>query len=67
MLADRLNLRLHRAVTNGEPLSPNFGVDAVAVQCALDACRDSSMAGARVAVDRARPVGTGAQQVLTTA
>ena len=59
--------RLHRAVTSGELLSPSFADDAVAVQCGLDACRASSAAGARVAVDRARPVGTGAQQVLTTA
>jgi len=65
--------RLHRAITNGELLSPSFAADAVPVQCALDACRASSAAGARVAVDRARPAGepaasgSGAPQVLTTA
>ena len=52
--------RLHRAIANGEPLEPNFADDAVAVQCALDACRASSVAGARVAVDRARPAAIGA-------
>jgi predicted dehydrogenase len=59
--------RLHRAIANGEPLAPNFADDAVPVQCALDACRASSVAGARVAVERARPAPTGAPQVLTTA
>jgi predicted dehydrogenase len=65
--------RLHRAIAHGEPLSPNFADDAVAVQCALDACRASSVAGARVAVDRARSAGhevqagPGAPQVLTPA
>jgi len=65
--------RLHRAVTSGEALAPSFADDAVPVQCALDACRASSAAGARVAVDRAHPAGAagagvpGASQVLTTA
>jgi predicted dehydrogenase len=59
--------RLHRAIANGEALSPNFADDAVAVQCALDACRASSAAGARVAVDRARPAATGTPQALTPA
>jgi predicted dehydrogenase len=59
--------RLHRAIANGEALSPNFADDAVAVQCALDACRASSAAGARVAVDRTRPAATGAPQALTPA
>jgi predicted dehydrogenase len=45
--------RLHRAITQGEPLSPSFAADAVPVQCALDACRASSVAGARVAVEPA--------------
>jgi predicted dehydrogenase len=45
--------RLHRAITAGEPLSPSFADDAVPVQCALDACRASSVAGARVAVEPA--------------
>jgi predicted dehydrogenase len=45
--------RLHRAIAHGEPLAPAFGADAVPVQCALDACRLSSEAGARVAVDSA--------------
>jgi predicted dehydrogenase len=45
--------RLHRAITLGEPLSPGFAADAVPVQCALDACRASSVAGARVAVEAA--------------
>ena len=50
--------KLHRAIVRGEPLSPDFAVDGVAVQCALDACRASSAAGARVVVERARPVGS---------
>jgi predicted dehydrogenase len=58
--------RLHRAIAHGEPLSPNFADDAVPVQCALDACRASSVAGVRVAVDRARAATTGAA-VLTPA
>ncbi len=45
--------RLHRAIAGGEPLSPSFAADAVPVQCALDACRLSSEAGARVAVEAA--------------
>ena len=45
--------RLHRAITHGEPLSPSFAADAVPVQCALDACRESSLAAARIVVDRA--------------
>ena len=59
--------RLHRAIASGEALAPSFAADAVPVQCALDACRASSAAGARVAVDRARPAATGAPQVLTPA
>ncbi len=52
--------RLHRAITTGEPLTPSFAADAVPVQCALDACRASSVAGTRVAVERAPdPVPTG--------
>lgn len=45
--------RLHAAITLGQPLSPDFAADAVPVQCALDACRASSVAGARVAVEPA--------------
>lgn len=45
--------RLHRAIALGEPLQPNFADDAVPVQCALDAARESSARGARVAVERA--------------
>ncbi len=45
--------RLHRAITEGEPLVPSFAADAVPVQCALDACRASSVAGTRVAVEPA--------------
>lgn len=45
--------RLHRAIAHGEPLSPEFGADAVPVQCALDACRLSSEAGTRVAIEPA--------------
>jgi len=59
--------RLHRAITNGEPLAPNFADDAVAVQCALDACRASSAAGARVQVDRVRPATVAAATALTSA
>jgi len=59
--------RLHRAIANGEPLAPSFADDAVPVQCALDACRASSAAGVRVAVDRARPAPAGGPKVLTTA
>jgi predicted dehydrogenase len=54
--------RLHRAIVHGEPLSPEFGADAVPVQCALDACRLSSEAGARVAIEPA-PVVAGAASV----
>ena len=46
VLADRL----HRAITTGEPMEPDFG-DAVAVQSALDAARLSSEAGAWVRVE----------------
>lgn len=42
--------RLYRAIEAGETLSPSFAADAVPVQCALDACRASSAAGARVQV-----------------
>jgi predicted dehydrogenase len=45
--------RLHRAIVGGEPLVPGFAADAVPVQCALDACRASSAAGARVVVEQA--------------
>lgn len=44
--------RLHRALAHGEPLEPEFGRDAVPVQAALDACRNSARAGTRVAVVR---------------
>jgi predicted dehydrogenase len=47
--------RLHAAITSGLPLSPNFAADAVPVQYALDACRASSAAGARVVVEAAPP------------
>ena len=47
--------RLHRAITAGEPMEPNFD-DAVAVQSALDAARAASAAGARVHVDAPTPV-----------
>ena len=55
--------RLHRALAGDGPMSPDFG-DAVAVQCALDAARDSSQAGTRVRVDAiparvAAPAGAG--------
>ena len=50
--------RLHRSIRRGEPLVPGFAADAVPVQCALDACRASSVAGTRVAVEPApAPVG----------
>lgn len=50
--------RLHRAIRQGEPLSPSFAADAVPVQCALDACRASSESGTRVAVEAPpAPVG----------
>src|SRR5207244_3296090 len=39
--------KLHRAITAGEPMEPNFD-DAVAVQTALDAARASSASGTRV-------------------
>ncbi len=42
--------RLYRAIDAQEPLSPSFAADAVPVQCALDACRASSAAGARIQV-----------------
>ncbi|MFN8586994.1 MAG: Gfo/Idh/MocA family oxidoreductase [Candidatus Eisenbacteria bacterium] len=45
--------RLHRAIVHGEPLEPNFRDDAVPVQCALDAARESSAEGRRVAVEPA--------------
>jgi predicted dehydrogenase len=45
--------RLQRAIRDGEPLSPGFAADGVPVQCALDACRASSVAGTRVAVEAA--------------
>jgi len=46
VLADRL----HRAITAGEPMEPDFA-DAVAVQSALDAARLSSEAGAWMRVE----------------
>ncbi len=46
--------RLHAAIRDGEPMSPNFD-DAVAVQSVLDAARRSSEAAARVAVDTPSP------------
>lgn len=42
--------RLYRAIDSHEPLAPSFAADGVPVQCALDACRASSAAGARVQV-----------------
>ena len=42
--------RLYRAIDGQEPLSPSFAEDAVPVQCALDAARASSAAGARMHV-----------------
>ncbi len=48
--------RLHRAIAGGEPMSPDFD-DAVAVQAALDAARESSAAGAPVRVDAPRAPG----------
>jgi predicted dehydrogenase len=45
----RLIDRLHRAITGGVAMAPDFR-DAVAVQSALDAARESSAAGAQVAV-----------------
>jgi len=42
--------RLHRAIDDGEALSPGFAADAVPVQCALDACRASSAAGTRMRI-----------------
>src|SRR5262249_1549526 len=47
--------RLHAAIAAGLPLVPDFASDAVPVQCALDACRASSAAGARVVVEPAPP------------
>jgi predicted dehydrogenase len=49
----RLLERLHAAITEGAAMEPNFD-DALHVQCALDAARESSAAGARVAVDPGR-------------
>ena len=43
--------RLHAAIRGGAPMSPDFD-DAVAVQAALDACRASSVAQTRVAIER---------------
>jgi predicted dehydrogenase len=43
--------RLHRSIAGGVAMEPSFD-DAVAVQCALDAARLSSDAGARVGVER---------------
>lgn len=45
--------RLHRAIAHGEPLTPSFAADAVPVQCALDAARESSAAGRKVEVEPA--------------
>jgi predicted dehydrogenase len=42
--------RLHRALRGEAPMEPDFD-DAVAVQSALDAARESSEAGARVAIE----------------
>ena len=41
---------LYRAIDAREVLTPSFAADAVPVQCALDACRASSAAGARVQI-----------------
>lgn len=43
--------RLHQALRHGVALEPSFAADAVPVQCALDACRASNLAGGRVAVE----------------
>jgi predicted dehydrogenase len=42
--------RFHAAIARGEPLEPSFAADAVAVQAALDAARESSRRGARVEI-----------------
>jgi predicted dehydrogenase len=47
--------RLHRAIVDHVPMEPGFD-DALAVQCALDAARASSDAGARISVDHPVPV-----------
>jgi len=47
--------RLHRAISRAERMQPDFE-DAVAVQAALDAARESSTTGARVRVERIAPV-----------
>jgi predicted dehydrogenase len=47
--------RLHAALRGEAPMAPDFN-DAVAVQAALDAARESSVASARVAVDQPAPV-----------
>jgi hypothetical protein len=46
---------LHDAIRNGVALTPSLE-DALAVQCILDAARQSSVAGARVRVERPAPV-----------
>lgn len=46
--------RFHRAIGGQAPMEPDFD-DAVAVQSALDAARESSAAGVRVRVDRPAP------------
>jgi predicted dehydrogenase len=51
----RLVERLHAAITRGEPMEPSLD-DGVAVQSVLDAARQSSDSGLRVAVDHPRPV-----------
>lgn len=48
--------RLARALRGEQPMSPNLD-DAVAVQSALDAVRDASVAGRRVQVDIPTPAG----------
>jgi predicted dehydrogenase len=53
--------RLHRALRGEAEMAPNFD-DAVAVQCALDAARASSAAGAAVAIDRPAAARVAAQE-----
>ena len=51
--------RLHRAITAGEKMEPDFD-DAVAVQSALDAARLSSDAGTWVSVEIPEAAATNA-------
>ncbi|MFI5371876.1 MAG: Gfo/Idh/MocA family protein [Candidatus Eisenbacteria bacterium] len=47
--------RLHAAITRGETMEPSLD-DGVAVQSVIDAARESSEAGSRIAVEIPRPV-----------